>query len=409
VRSVLAAALACACVEQGRPVDGGIAVGALLPFSGVSAEQGSALERGLILAIEQLNDAGGVQGQPLRLEVRDSYAARGRLAAVLEELVSEGIVALVGPPEVELMREARGRLAPTGVPIVLASSATLQDLRSDEGTPLFPLAPPAELVACAMANRIYQDGVRRLAVIHATDPYSIAFAEGLVSAFESFRLSASVAEGSAVPLSADRRQTLEAVSDLSPEAVALVTSAQDTAAVIFDASSMGERPPWYLGLELLSAHLVSNTPPGALNGAFGVEIAVPEDSARFAELYRQRWSGEEPPKGAYFTYDAGVLVGLSAAAAARDGATLTPGGLGAEVERMANAPGASLSWEGLADGLRRVALGEDVNYSGASGSVTLGSLALEATTDLIRFTEVEGAQIVPETYGACPAGTLEGL
>jgi hypothetical protein len=81
----------------------------------------------------------------------------------------------------------------------------------------------------------------------------------------------------------------------------------------------------------------------------------------------------------------------------------------AHVERLANPPGAQLSWRDLAEGVQRVRDGQDVNYSGASGSVTIGGTTLDPSLGLIQFMRVEGAQIGAETFSACPMGTLPGL
>ena len=54
---------------------GGIAVGVLLPFTGDEAALGRNLEQALLLAVADVNEAGGIGGQKLRLVTRDTCAS----------------------------------------------------------------------------------------------------------------------------------------------------------------------------------------------------------------------------------------------------------------------------------------------------------------------------------------------
>ncbi|WP_244472270.1 ABC transporter substrate-binding protein [Methylobacterium sp. Leaf108] len=72
-------------------------IGLVTALSGQSAKSGEAISRGIGLAIDEINAAGGVLGQPLELVARDDEAnpSKGVLAA--RELVQRvGVVALVG-------------------------------------------------------------------------------------------------------------------------------------------------------------------------------------------------------------------------------------------------------------------------------------------------------------------------
>ncbi|HSU39174.1 MAG TPA: ABC transporter substrate-binding protein, partial [Polyangiaceae bacterium] len=57
---------------------GTIAVGALLPFTGKEAALGRNMEQALLLAVHDVNEAGGVAGQKLRLVTRDSNSGSER-------------------------------------------------------------------------------------------------------------------------------------------------------------------------------------------------------------------------------------------------------------------------------------------------------------------------------------------
>ncbi|KQP11231.1 ethanolamine utilization protein EutN [Methylobacterium sp. Leaf99] len=74
-----------------------IRIGLVTALSGQSAKSGEAISRGIGLAIDEINAAGGVLGRPLELVARDDEAnpSKGVLAA--RELIQRvGVVALVG-------------------------------------------------------------------------------------------------------------------------------------------------------------------------------------------------------------------------------------------------------------------------------------------------------------------------
>ncbi len=72
-----------------------IKIGLVAPFTGPAALSGKAAQRGMILAIEEINARGGVLGRPLELTLRNVDDVRTGETA-LQELVDEDVVAVFG-------------------------------------------------------------------------------------------------------------------------------------------------------------------------------------------------------------------------------------------------------------------------------------------------------------------------
>src|SRR5690606_7211025 len=88
----------------GRP-DDAVVVGALLPFSGSESAIGRNLEQAMLLAVEDLNAAGGLDGRPFAILSRDSHSSSERgLNQLLELLYTDRVDYLVGPEENDLAR-----------------------------------------------------------------------------------------------------------------------------------------------------------------------------------------------------------------------------------------------------------------------------------------------------------------
>lgn len=81
----------------GASVDGTLRIGAVLPLSGELAGFGPGLRSAVELAVDDVNDAGGVEGD-VELFVEDSQStAEGALAAATTLIEEQGVDALVGP------------------------------------------------------------------------------------------------------------------------------------------------------------------------------------------------------------------------------------------------------------------------------------------------------------------------
>ncbi|MGW3867682.1 ABC transporter substrate-binding protein [Streptomyces sp. NPDC005047] len=145
-----------------------VRIGALVPLTRPGwVEAGRHLLAGLELAVDEVNDTGGVAGDPLELVVRDTAADPAKAAAAVEELAGLGVAALAGEYHSVVARAAASRADALGVPY-LCSSAVLDTLTERPTDRVARLAP-----AQSHGWRIYGDfllgaGHRRVAV--ATQP-----------------------------------------------------------------------------------------------------------------------------------------------------------------------------------------------------------------------------------------------
>lgn len=99
-RSLLAACmsvLGLAVAPQQAAAEDPIKIGLIASLSGPSAKSGEAITRGMMLAISEINAAGGVLGRPLELLRRDDEANPGKgLTAARELIQREGVAVLFG-------------------------------------------------------------------------------------------------------------------------------------------------------------------------------------------------------------------------------------------------------------------------------------------------------------------------
>ena len=91
-RSVLADAVAAVVVGLGASADT-VRTGFNVPLAGVAAADGRSALEGARLAVDQVNEAGGIGGEPFELLVRDDQANPEAARLVAVKMITEDGVA----------------------------------------------------------------------------------------------------------------------------------------------------------------------------------------------------------------------------------------------------------------------------------------------------------------------------
>ncbi len=84
--------LAASCA---RPAP--IRIGMVSTLTGRASDLGLSSRSGVTLAVEELNAAGGIQGRPIELVIRDDGQKPEQARQAVRELVDAGVVAMIGP------------------------------------------------------------------------------------------------------------------------------------------------------------------------------------------------------------------------------------------------------------------------------------------------------------------------
>ncbi len=88
----LALLLAWGCEQEKEPIKIGLAIN----LSGRGGTAGEYIRDGVLLAVEDVNAAGGINGRPLTLLVEDDKNDKDNIKTVDERLMSQGVIAIIG-------------------------------------------------------------------------------------------------------------------------------------------------------------------------------------------------------------------------------------------------------------------------------------------------------------------------
>ncbi|WP_210576177.1 ABC transporter substrate-binding protein [Streptomyces sp. GESEQ-4] len=141
-----------------------VRIGALVPLTRPGwAEAGRHLLAGLELAVSDVNEAGGIDGSPVELVVRDTAADPQRAAAAVDELAGLGVAAVAGEYHSVVARAAAARADALGLPF-LCSSAVLDALTEQPTQWVARLPPPQSRGWQLYADFLLGAGHSRIAV-----------------------------------------------------------------------------------------------------------------------------------------------------------------------------------------------------------------------------------------------------
>ena len=96
MRRLVAVAIVMLAAALGGPARADVLIGMAGPMTGKNAWFGEQMERGAALAVADLNAAGGVLGQQVRLITADDFCDPEQAVAAAKKLVSDGVIFVVG-------------------------------------------------------------------------------------------------------------------------------------------------------------------------------------------------------------------------------------------------------------------------------------------------------------------------
>jgi branched-chain amino acid transport system substrate-binding protein len=175
LRTLLLAGCVLACA--GQPAD--VTLGAAGPWT---EGYGAMNKRGIDLAIEEINSAGGVRGRPLRLVARDDGADGAKAAAIAVEFVQDpAISAVIGHVNSSTM-VAAAKIYDADLPAV-ATTATSPDLTGISPW-VFRVIASDSATGVELGRFARRLGHGRAAILYENDSYGRGLADAFRRSFD---------------------------------------------------------------------------------------------------------------------------------------------------------------------------------------------------------------------------------
>ncbi|AUX20714.1 branched-chain amino acid ABC transporter substrate-binding protein [Sorangium cellulosum] len=381
----------CASEAPGTPEDA-VVIGGLLPFTGGESAIGRNLEQAMLLAVEDVNAAGGLDGKPFALVSRDSHSSSERgFNQLIELLYTDRVAYLIGPEENDLAREIAQDVKALDRLHMLPGYAAPSVERSETRGGWIRLAPSPFALGCALAKIAVREGVDSANSLAARDDYNASVSSEFTTHIASLggRVLPSVTFTSG---QSTYREKIGVAFGANAEGTLLAAYPATASTIVTEWAVSGRPGTWLLGPALRTEVLLANIPEGSLDGYSGVspslslrsECRVVDDAqgtvdcatgnaAAFIRRFSRRWSGEVPFPAAHFYYDGVVLIAMGLVyAQATSGDIPTSGRALQEIIRELSSPDHEVaSWRDLKTAMERLRAGTPLRYVGAAAEYEL--------------------------------------
>ena len=287
-----------------------IRIGEYASLTGKEAAYGETSHKGILLAIEEINTAGGILGKKLELITGDNQTKQGESATVVKKLISrDHVVAMLG--EVSSIRslEAAPVLQTARIPMI--SSAAVNSKVTEVGDYIFRVCFVDSFQGVVLAKFVHKSlHVRRVAILTSV---SSAYSVGMTKVFkERF-----VADGGTIAAEQkysegdkDFRAQLTAIKAAGADAIFASGYYTEAALICRQARSLGLTQLVFGGDGWDAPPLLEIGGPAMEGTYFSTHYSPDNPGAEvqnFNRRYQARW-GETPDAWAALGYDSAFVL-----------------------------------------------------------------------------------------------------
>jgi hypothetical protein len=182
----------------GPRADGVLHVAMVLPTAGPTARLAEAARAGVRVAVDELNQSGGVLGVPVQLTNGDAGdGSAGPTQAAVAEAVTAGADVVIGGIGADDTTALVDPVTSAGLVLISPGSAGTIDAPGATSGLFFRLSPPVSIQGDVLASAVADDGVTQATIIYEDDPDGRAIDAAFGAAFAG--LDGTVAAHVAVP------------------------------------------------------------------------------------------------------------------------------------------------------------------------------------------------------------------
>ena len=348
------------------PASDPLILASLMPLSGDLASLGPGIALGAALAVEQINAAGGINGQPVQLIEGDSGCDGAVALTSLNDVIAQGAQGVMGAACSGTSLAILDTAIAAEVVMVSPSNTSPQFTKIDKKGFYARTAPSDLLQGDVLASLLVEDGVQTVSIISRADSYGRGLAEATAAAFEAAGGTVKTIVYHATDAS-EFTSEVTAVGKGGADAIVGILFPETGCGVLQPAFEQGLLDtPWYMTDGVKDAGLASLCGLGtALDGFKGTApgSAAGEAKDAFEAAYAEV-SADGSPTFIFApqAYDAVMLMAISAAANGVTGPEIASGLVAASSggEKCIGVACIALAADGV-----------DVDYVGASGEIEL--------------------------------------
>ncbi|ADJ26744.1 Extracellular ligand-binding receptor [Dehalogenimonas lykanthroporepellens BL-DC-9] len=288
-----------------------ITIGVVMDLTGALSGIGGPIRDGIILAVEQINAAGGIDGAEVKLIVEDGKTDPTVGFEAIKKLATVNQVKVIIGPMISGAAMAAGQWAADNGVLLVSPSATSPEIGQQSWRQYFIRTAPSDtLQGRAMAQIIADEGYQRVGIIVQDNQYGIGIGNEVQSLVGADKVVSYIKYD---PLKLDYQSELQRLKSANPDVV-VHAGYQDDAQIVFkQAAQVGlDTAQWITSEGVKADRTLEDAAAAAFmrDNVIGTNPVAPAGLA-LAETFAQQYEARfERAPGTYndTVYDATKLV-----------------------------------------------------------------------------------------------------
>lgn len=287
-----------------------IKLGAAEALSGGAAQYGTAIKNGFTLALDEVNAAGGVNGNKLVLVVEDEQGKKEEVANVLRKLIFQDQVLMVFGPTLSNSAQTGDPLAQGAKTVVFGTSNTADGITTIGDYVFRNSVTEADVLPETLKMAVKKAGVKKVAVLYGNDDvFTKSGYDNFKKALEDLKIPVTTTETYAKG-DVDFKAQLTKIKATNPDALVLSALLAEGAPIMVQARQLGLNVP-VIGGNGMNSTKIFDLAKGASDGLYvgspwSASNATPENT-KFIQAYTAKF-GSAPDQFAAQAYDAFYIV-----------------------------------------------------------------------------------------------------
>ena len=300
----IAIAIAAAFTVAAGAAD--IKLGVAEALSGGAAQYGIAIRNGFNLAADEINAAGGVNGNKLSLTIEDEQGKKEEVANVFRKLIIQDQVLMLFGPTLSNSAQTGDPFAQSQKIVVFGTSNTADGITSIGDYVFRNSVTEADVLPETLKVAIKHAGVKKVAVLYGNDDvFTKSGYDNFRKALDDLHIPITTTETYAKG-DVDFKAQLTKIKGTNPDAIVLSALLAEGAPIMVQARQLGISVP-FIGGNGMNSTKVFDLAKGASDGLYvgspwSASNATPENT-KFIAAYKAKYN-TDPDQFAAQAYDA---------------------------------------------------------------------------------------------------------
>jgi len=200
------------------PAAAAIKVGLMAPITGAYASEGQDMRKIVELMAEELNKAGGINGNPVQIVVEDDGSGPLSAATAASRLVAAGVPVVIGTYGSAVTEASQDIYDEAGI-VQIGTGSTAIRLTAKGMERFFRTCPRDDEQGRVAVATIKQLGFAKIAIVHDNSAYAKGLADEITAGIEKEKCATIVFNDAIVPKERDYSAILTKLKGLNPDAI----------------------------------------------------------------------------------------------------------------------------------------------------------------------------------------------